>query len=68
MEMRGILGHILYVVIIFKLISVFSHEQCFFLFLFLFHNEIAVSMFGFNITRGEMKSLIGKQWVNSLVM
>ena len=34
---------------------------------FLFHSEILVSMFGFHITRGEMKSLTGKQWVNSVV-
>ena len=30
MVMRGILGHILYVVIRFKLILIFSHEQFFF--------------------------------------
>ena len=66
MALRGILGHKLYVVILFKLILFFSHVQ--FFFNFLFHSEILVSMFGFHITRGEMKSLLGKQWVNGVVM
>ena len=65
MALRGILGQKLYVVILFKLILVFSREQFFY---FLFHNKILVSMFGFHITQGEMKSLTGKQWVNSVVI
>ena len=65
MAMRGILGHRLYIVILFKLIFVFCYGQIFF---FLFHSEILVSIFGFHITRGEIKSLTGKQWVNSVVM
>ena len=65
MAVRGILGHILYIVILFKLISIFSHKPFFFL---IFHSEILVSVFGFHITQGEMKSLTGKQLVNSVVM
>ena len=64
MAMRGILGNILYVAILFKLISVFLMNNIF----YLFHSEILVSIFGFHITLGEMKILTGKQWVNDVVM
>ena len=50
MVMKGILGHILYVVILFKLFHFFLIKNN-----FLFHCE-----FEYHITRREMKSLIGK--------
>ena len=65
MALRGILDHRLYIVILFKLFFLFFVMN---FFIFLFHNEILVSMFGFPITQGEMKSLTRKQWVNGVVM